>query len=215
MVYFVFDSETTGIFERNDGENPNYKEIEYFQNARLLQLSWCKIDYKLTVAKVEDHILKNEHKINNSHIHGITSEICVEKGVNFSDVITKFAEDLKDVKLLVGHNLDFDLRIVKSELYRIILENKDQELIGKCNFIIAELEKIEVFDTMLSGQLMYKFNRWPKLIILHKHIFGYEFEGAHNAVYDILATAKCFVWMVFKTDIIVPIEIILSLISIK
>jgi DNA polymerase-3 subunit epsilon len=35
-------------------------------------------------------------------------------------------------------------------------------------------------------------NKFPKLIELHKFLFGNEFEGAHNALTDISATAKCF-----------------------
>jgi hypothetical protein len=34
--------------------------------------------------------------------------------------------------------------------------------------------------------------KWPKLSELHIKLFGEDFEGAHNALADIEATAKCF-----------------------
>jgi DNA polymerase III epsilon subunit-like protein len=34
--------------------------------------------------------------------------------------------------------------------------------------------------------------KWPTLSELHKKLFGYDFEKAHNALADIEATAKCF-----------------------
>lgn len=34
--------------------------------------------------------------------------------------------------------------------------------------------------------------KWPKLTELYKTLFNEEFEGAHGALADIEATAKCF-----------------------
>lgn len=34
--------------------------------------------------------------------------------------------------------------------------------------------------------------KWPKLIELHNHLFGCDFEGAHDALDDVKATVKCF-----------------------
>ena len=34
--------------------------------------------------------------------------------------------------------------------------------------------------------------KYPKLQELHKKLFGYPFEDAHNAMTDIIATKKCF-----------------------
>lgn len=34
--------------------------------------------------------------------------------------------------------------------------------------------------------------KWPKLIELHRKLFGCDFEDAHDAMADITATKKCF-----------------------
>jgi DNA polymerase-3 subunit alpha len=205
MNILCFDTETLGLYIKDsDGYDPHYTLLPHYDSARLLQISWCIVDAKDNLVKTADYITANDFKINNSHIHGITEQICKGKGVPISQIINAFAEDLKNIRLLVGHNLDFDLRILKSELYRIILKNEDPLLIQKCNFIIGELERIEIFDTMKSATTLYKLHHWPKLIALHKSLFGFEFIGAHNSLNDVLATVKCFLKMVFGTTLIEP-----------
>ena len=34
--------------------------------------------------------------------------------------------------------------------------------------------------------------KWPKLQELHKHLFGENFVGAHDAMFDIKATMRCY-----------------------
>ncbi|MHA7056780.1 hypothetical protein ACWGOQ_0006140 [Aquimarina sp. M1] len=41
----------------------------------------------------------------------------------------------------------------------------------------------------ISGNYGYK---WPTLSELHIKLFGEDFEGAHDASADIMATEKCF-----------------------
>ena len=46
-----------------------------------------------------------------------------------------------------------------------------------------------------------KIKTYPKLDELFKALFGYKFSNAHDAVYDIEATAKCF-WRLKQLDAI-------------
>lgn len=34
--------------------------------------------------------------------------------------------------------------------------------------------------------------KWPKLEELHEKLFGCAFDGAHDAMNDVMATAKCY-----------------------
>lgn len=203
MVYLVLDTETTGITPSDsDGCTPHYTKLEFYNFSRILQFSWCIIDQKDTVVKIQDHIVSNDFKISNSHIHGITSEICAEKGIEIEEIITKFATDLKDIRLLVGHNPYFDLNIIKSEAHRILVHTENTELKQKCEFVISQLDRIEVFDTMSSATMLKISSKYPKLTELYKLLFNEDFIGAHNAMNDILATARCFLKMVFGTTLI-------------
>jgi DNA polymerase III epsilon subunit-like protein len=42
--------------------------------------------------------------------------------------------------------------------------------------------------------------KWPKLQELHRAVFGSYFEGAHDALFDVRATAKCYWEMKRRED---------------
>jgi DNA polymerase-3 subunit epsilon len=50
----------------------------------------------------------------------------------------------------------------------------------------------------LPGPYGYK---WPKLTELHQKLFNCSFDGAHDALADITATARCF-WEMRKRGLI-------------
>lgn len=46
---------------------------------------------------------------------------------------------------------------------------------------------------MKSGAYLAEMNsKWPKLQELYKVLFGHSFEGAHNAMADVVATKRLF-----------------------
>src|SRR5207237_7684067 len=119
--YLTWDTETTGLPYFIDGDLPDYKLTPCYNSARLLQLSWCvsqHINNTDKLIKTQDYLIMNDYKIDNSHIHGITSELCAQKGVSIEFAIDQFYSDLQNIRLIVGHNIQFDIHILKSELYR-------------------------------------------------------------------------------------------------
>jgi DNA polymerase III epsilon subunit-like protein len=50
--------------------------------------------------------------------HGITNEIANDKGTDINDVLDNFKNDLKNVNVIVGHNIDFHLKTLLSEYVR-------------------------------------------------------------------------------------------------
>lgn len=199
-ILLSFDTETTGIPIKYDGDSPHYKILPCYENARMLQIAWCissHINSTDTILKMQSYIISNNFKIDNSHIHGITAEVCQQKGVPIEFVIDQFYNDLQNIRAIVGHNVEFDLNMLKSELYRILISSQNSELLKKCESIISSLEEIENFDTMMMAYKMFKLKKWPKLTELHKSLFGYDFDGAHDAYYDVVATVKCFIRLCF------------------
>ena len=116
-------------------------------------------------------------------LHGITTEIAKEKGHSLIEVIEKFMEDFKSAITIVGHNIAFDKKIVGAELIRL-----GQEDIMNSKKSICTMEASTDY-CKIPGYLGYKY---PKLQELHKRLFGYEFEDAHNSMSDVTATLKCF-----------------------
>ena len=51
-------------------------------------------------------------------IHGITQEHALENGTPIRDVLIKFLEDIKDINIIISHNMDFNLKTLQAELFR-------------------------------------------------------------------------------------------------
>lgn len=179
MNYLFFDTETTGLPKNYKA---SYTDIENW--PRVVQLSWILANEQGEILKEIDHIVKADFDIptSASRIHGITNKISEEQGVPISDILNAFLLDLSNADRLICHNVDFDLTIVKSELYR---NNFDHNL------------KLQTFCTMknstdfcqIPGQRGYK---WPKLEELYKICFNQQLQNAHNALMDVRATHKIF-----------------------
>ena len=53
-----------------------------------------------------------------SKIHGITQEYAMENGTPIRQVLGKFLEDIKDIKIIISHNMDFNLKTLQAEIFR-------------------------------------------------------------------------------------------------
>lgn len=188
--YLFFDTETTGLPK-------NYKAPVHDLNnwPRLVQLAFIGYDEKGNELFKGNRIIKPLNFIipaDAAKIHGITTEKALSSGSDLAVVLKEFEELVNHASVLVAHNMDFDDKIVGSELLRMGFKN-----------ILAEKKKI---CTMKSSTSYCKINgpygyKWPKLSELHNKLFGFEFQEAHNAAVDIEATAKCF-WKLIELGVI-------------
>ena len=123
-------------------------------------------------------------------VHGISTELAKQDGVDLSDVIDKFLFDLDKAKYLVGHNVKFDINIIAAELYRLGIVSKfsDLKVIDTCTETTANLCKIK-------GGRAGKF-KYPTLIELYDFLFNDSFDQAHNASADVEATARSFLELI-------------------
>lgn len=191
MVYLFFDTETTGL--PKDYHAPS-SDLENW-SCRLVQLSWLMEDESKTVISQGDFIIRPEGfeiPKESSDVHGITTEVALEKGLDLKKAVYYFLGACKLADLIVGHNVSYDMHVVGAELIRTW--GKDY------------IETIPTADTMLSsidfcaipGKYGYK---WPKLMELHNKLFGCDFDNAHNSFADITATEKCF-WELKRIGVI-------------
>ena len=181
VYYLIFDTETTGI--PKDYNEPTSNSSNW---PRLVQLSWIITDEECNVLSQNDFIIYPEGftiPSDAAKLHGITTDIAKEKGKPLKEVLEKFMEDFKAAKIIVGHNIAFDKKIVGAELIRL-----GQKDIMNSKKSLCTMEAGTDF-CKIRGYYGYK---WPKLQELHKKLFGYEFEDAHNSMSDVTATLKCF-----------------------
>ncbi|HAS39795.1 MAG TPA: DNA polymerase III subunit alpha, partial [Microscillaceae bacterium] len=183
-MYLIFDTETTGLPK---DFNAPYTDLDNW--PRLVQIAWQLHDYNGKLIRAENMIVKPEGftiPFNAEKVHGISTEIALEEGLPLKEVLGKFAEDIAKSELIIGHNIGFDVNIMGAEYIRGEVDSK--------------LHDIEVYDTKSEETAEYvaiqggrggKF-KWPTLTELHTKLFNEGFDDAHDAAYDVSATARCY-----------------------
>jgi DNA polymerase III epsilon subunit-like protein len=227
MKYLIFDTETSGL-PKTKIINPQTLNLW----CHIVQFSYIIFDDKLDkLIKINDNIIKIPENIiiseETSKINGITNKICMDEGKNVEGIIIEFFEDLIDCDLLIGHNISFDINILKIELLRLInnrgneepsnknLEKVDEEFLEKINNykyylyllenyknIYCTLENsIEICNIKKVNKYGKTYLKYPKLIELHEKLFNSIPNNLHNSLNDILITLRCFIKMKFDKDI--------------
>jgi DNA polymerase-3 subunit epsilon len=187
MILF-FDTETTGL-----PKNWKAPVTDLDNWPRLVQLAYLVYDFDGNLIHSCNEIIKPDGftiSTEASNVHGLTTEMAKQRGSDINDVFELFLIHLKKSKMIVAHNMAFDEKIIGSELIRL----------GKENVIVAKEKVCTMLKTVdlckIDGPYGYK---WPKLDELHRYLFNHDFEGAHDALADIQATAKCF-WELLNTN---------------
>ena len=200
-IVMVFDTETSGLPTKRPGYGYSpHQDIELYDNCRLLQFSGIIYNFENNETLEEfDFIIKPENFIiNNSHIHGITTEKANEEGIKISTLFEKIIEIFQkhDISKLVGHNVMFDINVTKSEMVRYM---KNKQLV---NFpILRKIQKLPYFCTMKSSTNICKIPntnypdkfKYPKLEELYQYVFGNKPENLHNSMNDAIYTLECLV----------------------
>jgi len=181
-MYLFFDTETTGLPK-------NYQApLDDFLNwPRLVQLAWSLYDsegnhwesYNYIIQPV-DFIIPEEA----TKIHRISQAKALAEGVAVNSALEHFLADASSAGQLVAHNIDFDEKILGSELLRAKLSNPFATATKICTMrSTASICKID------NGRGGYK---WPNLTELYRYLFKTDFPEAHDAVFDVKACAECF-----------------------
>ena len=179
--YLFFDTETTGV--PKDYKAPSSNTNNW---PRLVQLGWILTDESGNKISSGNEIINPEGFVipaDASRVHGITTEVALREGKPLRQVVQSFLKDAEGIKCFVGHNVSFDQRVVGAELHRL--------------GIADTVSTARSLDTMIAATDFCKIPgtygyKWPKLIELHRKLFGCDFEDAHDAMADITATKKCF-----------------------
>ena len=179
--YVFFDTETNGL--PINYEAPSFAIKNW---PRMVQLSWITVDDEGNTINENDHIIYPDGftiPVAVSRVNHITTEIAKQSGDPIRTVLAAFMSDVEQAKVIVGHNISFDKRVVGAELIR--LGGKDT-LVSKKS--ICTMQRT-VDYCKIPGNYGFKY---PKLQELYYKLFNQKFEDAHNALSDTRATLKCF-----------------------
>lgn len=179
--YLFFDTETTGL-----PLNYNAPITNLDNWPRLVQLSWILTDSEGKELRIKDFIIKPDGYTipdESTKVHGISTEIAQREGSSLSTVLSEFISDLESADSIVGHNIDFDKKVIGAEFIRAGMNE------GKLSKPTICTMKSSTDYCKIPGKYGYK---WPTLQELYNILFSESFDDAHNSLNDIKATKKCF-----------------------
>ena len=187
-MYLIFDTETTGL--PKNWRAP-ISDIENW--PRCIQIAWQVHDEMGVLLESKSYIVKPKDfdiPYESEKIHGISTELAYEEGVDLEEVLTEFNNSVSKSKFIIGHNVNFDLNVIGCEFYRNNITSNIEltDVLDTCTELTAELCK-------LPGGRGGKF-KLPTLTELHEFLFQSSFKEAHNATADVEATARCFLELI-------------------
>ncbi len=181
-MYLVFDTETTGLPR---DYNAPMSDVDNW--PRLVQLAWQLHDAKGKLISNHNYIIKPEGftiPYNAEKVHGISTKRALAEGHDLREILGIFEKDVAGASYLVGHNIEFDINVVGSEFIR-------GELGMPLTAKQLDTKDLSTEFCAIPGGKGGKF-KWPTLTELHQKLFGVGFGDAHDAAYDVDATARCF-----------------------
>lgn len=213
MKIVVFDTETTGL--------PNSRYISpttLSQWPHIVQLSYAVYDLDThTLSKTGDFIIQLDKHVfippESVQFHGITNEISREAGVPLYDVLSKLFHYMDRAECIVGHNIEFDINMLKVELMRMILDpNITKNRMKDCKHKLSKLnngwknivctmkETVELCNMKAINRMGNTYLKYPKLVELSDVMFGTIPNCLHNSLNDVLVTLRCYVKYRFEVD---------------
>ena len=209
MRTLVFDSETTGL-SKTQIISPSTIHLW----PHVVQFSYIVFDMEANeIVKIKDSIIKVPDGFTiteeNAKIHGITTEISLAKGVDLLPVLEEFFADFDSSDHIVGHNVSFDINMIKAELQRLIMNSSDkklQEYLTTINtstkFYCTMQETIELCAIEMKDKYGRPYKKFPKLVELYQKMFDVTPKNLHNSLNDVIVCLRCFIKLKYEIDIV-------------
>ncbi|HBI7055086.1 TPA: UvrD-helicase domain-containing protein [Clostridium perfringens] len=158
----VFDVESTGVDVTED---------------EIIQIAAIKLNKKGEVVDKFEKFLKNKKPVKDSYyVHGFSDEMLQRIGEDKEKVLKEFVEYSKD-SIIVGHNVQYDINILCSELERNNL--------GKPKFK-SFYDTLDIYRRFYPGNINYKLENLSK-------VYDTKHKPSHDAMDDIIATGELLV----------------------
>jgi len=184
-MYLVFDTETTGL--------PLWKEpSDHPDQPHVLDIAWTL--YGADFAEIErfDAIINPGDGVvipdEVAALHGITTERARDEGIAPANVFATFEEVLHTVEIVVGHNVSFDIRLMRIMGARLTGEKWENTRPTFCT-----MRSSTSHCRILKAKPRFETDwKWPSLTEAVRHYFDEDHSGAHRARPDCDAAARIF-----------------------
>lgn len=128
--YLFFDTETSGLPRQMDAP------VSRLENwPRVVQLAWILTDFQGRVISQRQYLIQPtgwRMQPGALKVHGITLAHARRHGYPLPDVLHRFALDLLQTDSIIGHNVQFDQKILGAEFLRLGQTNPLQRRHAQC-----------------------------------------------------------------------------------
>ena len=196
-MYSIVETGTTGVAHNRSAPLTDLEDW-----PRVVQIAWELHDGKGALLSQHNYIVKPEGfdiPYKAEQVHGISTKRAMEEGHALKKVLDLFAADLEKTSVLVGHNIEFDINILGAELIRQKMATEKLLATAKIDTGVVSVEFCQ-----LSGGIGGRL-KMPRLTELHEKLFGKGFDDAHDASYDVAATARSFFGLI-KQKVVSPFD---------
>jgi DNA polymerase III epsilon subunit-like protein len=173
--YLAIDTETTGLPKTRAA--PTKDNTRGWDTCRPLSIAIIEFENNTKISTVYHLVYPDQFEVAATEIHGITEEDAKTNGRPFEEVYDCFVTAATKCPRVVGHNLKFDLDVLKSEAIR-----RDMNT--------SIFDTIEPLCTLKMAKQIYL--KPMKLVILYELLFGKPLDGAHNAEADAVAAGEVY-----------------------
>lgn len=158
----IFDVESTGVDVTED---------------EIIQIAAIKLNKSGEVIDKFEKFLKNKKPVKDSvYVHGFSDEMLQKIGEDKKRVLEEFVEYSRD-SIIVGHNVQYDINILCSELERNNL--------GKPKFKTF-YDTLDIYRRFYPGNINYKLENLS-------NVYDTKHKPSHDAMDDIIATGELLV----------------------
>ena len=202
-IHIGFDTETTGIptmYGYKKFYNPQY--INKYNTSRMVQLAYqiYNSDMSLLLEEKNYLIKPNDFHYMNTEFHGITYDKAMKEGRDIKEATLEFLQDIEKYSknfqvILFGHNVDFDMNITLSELYRYGNNDgaKFLSTIKKCCTMEMSKNIVKKEIILKNGSIVIKD---PSLKEAFEFFTKENIANQHDALYDVKNTSKIYKFLI-------------------
>lgn len=188
--YIAIDTETIGLpTTRGKATADN---VPAFDKCRLLSIAMVEYDENHNeLSHYYELVYPDNFKVDATHIHGIDQETAEKNGKPFDEIYKKISDLTCNCPVLLGHNLEFDINVIKSEMYRR-------------GYDVSPMQGIKTICTLQMTKSIYL--KSMKLTVLYEMFTGKPLEGAHGALADTRAAAVIYPYLLADPRVYKPIK---------
>lgn len=183
-MYTIIDTETTGLF---DFSKPAHADGQ----PRLASFAMLAADEDCNLI-CATHVLVRpdgwQMNADAERINGLSQQLLETHGVPVEQVLVRYVGEITSGSVIVGHNVDYDTKIMRGELRRQGL----QDFKGRTPSICTMRALTEFCCIPKVNGRGYK---WPKLSEAVWHCLNRDPAGAHGALHDALDALDLLRWL--------------------